>query len=105
MPDSLPLGEALALLPAMIPSASRVRSWLAEIAAMGRFAKSNGITEGSQRKMKLIQRRSYGFRNFQNYRLHVIAQCGGSACLCLTVTSTTSPQSPPKILRRPVNPA
>jgi hypothetical protein len=28
------------------------------------------------RKMKLIQRRAYGFRNFQNYRLRVIAQCG-----------------------------
>ena len=28
------------------------------------------------RKIKLIQRRAYGFRNFQNYRLRVIAQCG-----------------------------
>jgi hypothetical protein len=28
------------------------------------------------RKMKLIQRRAYGFRNFENYRLRVIAQCG-----------------------------
>jgi transposase len=26
--------------------------------------------------MKLIQRRAYGFRNFQNYRLRVIASCG-----------------------------
>jgi transposase len=24
--------------------------------------------------MKLIQRRAYGFRNFENYRLRVIAQ-------------------------------
>jgi hypothetical protein len=35
-----------------------------------------GITEGFHRKMKLIQRRADGFRNFQNYRLRVIAQCG-----------------------------
>ncbi|PTY06689.1 hypothetical protein DB347_11640, partial [Opitutaceae bacterium EW11] len=28
------------------------------------------------RKMKLIQRRAYGFRNFNNYRLRVLAQCG-----------------------------
>jgi transposase len=43
--------------------------------------KNNGITEGFHRKMKLIQRRAgrpsaYGFRNFNNYRLRVIAQCG-----------------------------
>jgi hypothetical protein len=47
------------------------------IAAMWRFTKNNGITEGFHRKMKLIQRRAYGFRNFNNYRLRVIAQCGG----------------------------
>ncbi len=38
--------------------------------------KNNGITEGFHRKMKLIQRRAYGFKNFNNYRLRVIAQCG-----------------------------
>jgi transposase len=43
---------------------------------MWRFARNNGITEGFHRKMKLIQRRAYGFRNFENYRLRVIAQCG-----------------------------
>jgi transposase len=51
-------------------------SWRLEIACMWRFTKNNGITEGFHRKMKLIQRRAYGFRNFQNYRLRVIAQCG-----------------------------
>ncbi len=47
-----------------------------EIAAMWRFTKNNCITEGFHRKMKLIQRRAYGFRNFENYRLRVIAACG-----------------------------
>ncbi len=28
------------------------------------------------RKMKLIQRRAYGYRNFQNYRLRVLIECG-----------------------------
>jgi len=28
------------------------------------FPYSNGITEGFHHKMKLIQRRAYGFRNF-----------------------------------------
>ncbi|MGC6567894.1 MAG: ISL3 family transposase [Akkermansiaceae bacterium] len=50
--------------------------WMEPIACMWRFTKNNGITEGFHRKMKLIQRRAYGFKNFENYRLRVIAQCG-----------------------------
>ncbi len=30
----------------------------------------------AESQMKLIQRRAFGFRNFNNYRLRVIAQCG-----------------------------
>ncbi len=41
--------------------------WREEIVRMWRFSKSNGITEGFHRKMKLIQRRAYGFKNFENY--------------------------------------
>jgi transposase len=56
--------------------ADTLSSWREEIARMWRFTRNNGITEGFHRKMKLIQRRAYGFRNFDNYRLRVIAQCG-----------------------------
>jgi transposase len=56
--------------------AATLLEWKEPIACMWRFAKNNGITEGFHRKMKLIQRRAYGFRNFENYRLRVIAQCG-----------------------------
>ena len=52
------------------------QNWKEEIARMWRFTRNNGITEGFHRKMKLIQRRAYGFRNFENYRLRVIAACG-----------------------------
>ncbi len=38
--------------------------WRDEIVRMLRFTKNDGITEGFHRKMKLIQRRAYGFRNF-----------------------------------------
>jgi hypothetical protein len=38
-------------------------------------SKNNGITEGFHRKMKLIQRRAYGFKNFENYRLRVKVLC------------------------------
>lgn len=51
--------------------------WREEIVRMWRFTKSNGITEGFHRKMKLIQRRAYGFKNFDNYRLRVRVLCGG----------------------------
>lgn len=50
--------------------------WKEEVARMFRFVKNNGITEGFHRKMKLIQRRAYGFRNFENYRLRVRVLCG-----------------------------
>ncbi|WP_040535100.1 transposase, partial [Legionella drancourtii] len=49
--------------------------WKEEIVRMWRFRKSNGITEGFHRKMKLIQRRAYGFRNFENYRTRVRVLC------------------------------
>jgi transposase len=37
--------------------------------------KNHGIIKGFHRKMKLIQRRAYGFKNFENYRLRVILEC------------------------------
>jgi transposase len=51
-------------------------SWSPEIAAMWRFTRNNGITEGFHNKMELINRQAYGFRNFENYRLRVKVLCG-----------------------------
>lgn len=56
--------------------AKTLRSWLQPIVAMWRFTKSNGITEGFHNKMEMMSRRAYGFRNFENYRLRVLAHCG-----------------------------
>jgi transposase len=53
-----------------------LRSWLEPIVRMWRFTKNNGITEGLHNKMEMISRRAFGFRNFYNYRLIVIALCG-----------------------------
>jgi transposase len=61
---------------AMQTLAKTLESWSEEIARMWRFTKNNGITEGFHTKMELIQRRAYGFRNFNNYRLRVIVLCG-----------------------------
>lgn len=56
--------------------ARTLSAWQEEVARMFRFVRNNGITEGFHRKMKLIQRRAYGFRNFENYRLRVRVLCG-----------------------------
>ena len=50
-------------------------SWREEVAAMWRFTKNNGITEGFHTKMEMISRRAFGFKNFENYRLRVKALC------------------------------
>jgi len=47
-----------------------------EIGRMWRFSKTNSITEGLHNKMEMISRRAFGFRNFNNYRLRVLALCG-----------------------------
>lgn len=54
-----------------------IRKWFAPVIRMWRYRKNNGITEGFHRKMKLIQRRAYGYRNFENYRLRVLVECVG----------------------------
>ena len=60
----------------VLPLVKSLLEWIEKITRMWRFTRNNGITEGFHRKMKSIQRRAYGFRSFENYRLRVIAQCG-----------------------------
>jgi transposase len=61
----------------MVTLGNTLESWLEEIVCMWRYSKNNSITEGFHRKMKLIQRRAYGFKNFENYRLRVRVLCCG----------------------------
>lgn len=65
-------------LPRFQELARTLRRWLEPIARMWRFTKNNGITEGLHNKMEMLSRRAFGFRNFENYRLRVIALCGWS---------------------------
>lgn len=51
-------------------------AWRDEIGRMWRFSKTNSITEGLHNKMEMISRRAFGFRNFENYRIRVLALCG-----------------------------
>ena len=75
IPEFLQLLNQFEESPAKI-IAQTIRSWLEPIIRMWRFSKSNGITEGFHTKMEMISRRAFGFRNFQNYRLRVLALCG-----------------------------
>ncbi len=43
---------------------------------MWRYTRSNAITEGFHNKIEVMQRRAYGYRNFQNLRLRVKVLCG-----------------------------
>jgi transposase len=51
-------------------------AWSQEIVAMWRFTRNNGITEGFHKKMDLISRQAYAFRNSEDYRLRVKVLCG-----------------------------
>jgi transposase len=64
-----------ASLAQLVQLGQTLASWAAEIAAMWRFTRNNGITEGFHTKMEVLQRQAYGFRNFQNYRLRVRVMC------------------------------
>jgi transposase len=75
LPRFLRLLEQFAHSPAYA-LANTLKSWLEPIVRMWRFSKSNGITEGFHTKMEMLSRRAYGFRNFENYRMRVLAQCG-----------------------------
>lgn len=63
-------------LAALVQLGETLQAWSEEIAAMWRFTRNNGITEGFHNKMELINRQAYGFRNFENYRLRVKVLCG-----------------------------
>jgi transposase len=61
--------------PQLVALGETLHAWREEIAAMWRFTRNNGITEGFHNKMELINRQAYGFRNFENYRLRVKVLC------------------------------
>lgn len=75
LPNFLALIEQLSNSPAKA-LAPTLTSWLEPIIGMWRFSKSKGITEGFHTKMEMISRRAFEFRNFENYRMRVLALCG-----------------------------
>jgi transposase len=49
--------------------------WRKEILNYFKHRLTNARTEGYNNVAKVIKRRSYGFRNFQNYRLRLLNAC------------------------------
>ncbi len=47
--------------------------WMDKIASYFHQRTTSGMVEGINNKIKLIKRRAFGFRNFQHFRLRVIA--------------------------------
>lgn len=62
-------------LETLVVLGNTLADWIEEIVCMWRYTKNNGITEGFHNKMKMLVRRAYGFRNFENCRLRVRALC------------------------------
>jgi transposase len=76
--DLLPMIQELKFSPieALKTLGETLSAWRNEIGRMWRFSKTNSITEGLHNKMEMISRRAFGFRNFENYRMRVLALCG-----------------------------
>lgn len=62
-------------LPEIISLRKTLMKWRIEILNYFKFRLTNARTEGYNNVAKVIKRRSYGFRNFQNYRLRLLNAC------------------------------
>jgi transposase len=58
------LRNAQGYFPKSLPT---IRRWLGEIIAYFDCRTTQGVVEGINNKLKLIKRRGYGFRNFDNF--------------------------------------
>ena len=58
-----------------------LRNWWDEILNYFEERITNGFVEGINRAIRAIINRAYGFRNFDNFRLHVLAQHGSAGAL------------------------
>lgn len=67
------LGNWLAEAGTYFPQSSRtVKRWIGEIVTYFDQRTSQGVVEGINNKIKLIKRRAYGFRNFDNFRIRCL---------------------------------
>ena len=58
------------LFPTVLTS---MKHWFGSILAYFTHRTTNAVAEGVNNKVKLVKRRAYGFRNFDNFRLRILA--------------------------------
>jgi transposase len=66
---------ASSLLPEVRTLRRTLMKWRTEILAYFATRITNGRTEGFNTKAKLVKRRAYGYRSFNNYRLRLLNAC------------------------------
>lgn len=54
--------------------------WRKEILAYFRWRLTNARTEGYNNKAKLVKKRAYGYKSFENYRLRLLHACAQGLC-------------------------
>ena len=65
----------LSKLPEIKTLRRTLEKWKIQILNYFKFRLTNARTEGYNNVAKVIKRRSYGFRNFKNYRLRLLSAC------------------------------
>lgn len=61
---------------ALLKFVETIRRWEQEILTYFDERITNGFVEGMNNKIKLIKRRAFGFRNFENFRYRILHECG-----------------------------
>lgn len=63
-------------LSSLRPFLTTLHNWGTQILNYFHHRITQGFVEGMNNKIKLVKRRCFGFRNFENFRLRVLATCG-----------------------------
>lgn len=75
-------------LPEVIKVAKLINSHLANVLSYYKHRITNAVAEGLNSKIATIQKRAYGFRNFQNFQIAVYFHCGGLGLWPVRATHT-----------------
>jgi transposase len=73
LPRWYPCVEATGL-PEWQKAAQTIRTWEPEILNYFYWPLTNGFTEGTNNQIKVVKRRGYGYRNFDNFRRRILLE-------------------------------
>ena len=75
-------------LPEIVKVAKRIQSHLANVLSYFKHRITNAVAEGLNSKIATIQKRAYGFKNFEHFQIAVYFHCGGLGLWPSRVTHT-----------------